>query len=310
MRLLTTLLLCLLAAGAARAETVTMTVAHDGRERRALVDLPDEAEGAPVVLALHGGLAGPRTIRRKARMTLQNEGWIVAFPYAVDDWNDGRTDWRGRPHDDADDIGFLRKLVGRLAEAGLADPERVYAAGPSIGGIMALRLVCDAPDLVAGAAVAIASFADGYECAPGPARPVLFIHSTEDPLILPGGGRIGGWNPLVAERGDTMAVDETLAILAERNGCTGYRPEPLPDHDPTDGSTVVLRRYLGCGARLEHYIVEGGGHTWPGATPSRLGERIVGRTNRDISATRVVEAFFRDLANSRELQRAEAPASR
>jgi polyhydroxybutyrate depolymerase len=305
------LVLCL-AAGPAAAEFATVTLEHEGRERRSLVDLPGEARDAPMVLALHGGLAGPHRIRQKSDLSLHREGWVVAWPYAVDDWNDGRTDWRGEPHDDADDIGFLRKLVGHFVEAGMVDPERVYVAGPSIGGIMALRLVCDAPDLVAGAAVAIAAFAEDYECRDGPARPVLFIHGTDDPLIDPDGGRIGGWNPLVAERGDVMGSAETMAILAERNGCAGFEAERLPDRVREDASTVVLRRYEGCEAPLLHYVVEGGGHTWPGATPSRLGERIVGATNRDFSATRAVEDFFRRLAadGAQRASATEAAASR
>ncbi|MEO0764055.1 MAG: hypothetical protein AAFZ09_20010, partial [Pseudomonadota bacterium] len=262
----------------------------------ALIDLQPDVEGAPVLIALHGGLAGPMTVRRKARVTLAREGWVVVWPYAIDDWNDGRTDWRGRPFDEADDIGFLRRLVGVLAEEGLVDRRRVYVAGPSIGGIMALRLMCDAPDLVAGIAVAIASFAEDYECRDGPAKPVMFIHSTEDPLVPPDGGRIGGWNPLVAERGDVMPVERTMEILARRNGCDGFAAERLPDRVVEDRSTVVLREYRDCREPLVHFIVEGGGHTWPGASPSGLGERIVGTTNRDFSATRAVEGFFKALA--------------
>ncbi|MEM9782997.1 MAG: hypothetical protein AAF899_11010 [Pseudomonadota bacterium] len=277
-------------------ETGILTLAHDGLERRALVDMAPNAEKAPVLIALHGGLAGPYTVRRKARVTLAREGWVVVWPFAIDDWNDGRTDWRGRPHDDADDIGFLRRLIDRLADAGVADPERVFVAGPSIGGIMALRLMCDAPDLVAGIAVAIAAFAEDYECRQGPAKPVLFIHGTEDDLVPPGGGRIGGWNPLVAERGNVMAVDRTMEIIARRNGCNGFEARALPDRVPSDGSTVEFRRYDGCDQPLVHFVVEGGGHTWPGSSPSGLGERIVGATNQDFSATQVVQDFFRAIA--------------
>ncbi|MEO1513344.1 MAG: poly(3-hydroxybutyrate) depolymerase-like protein, partial [Planctomycetota bacterium] len=70
----------------------------------------------------------------------------------------------------------------------------------------------------------------------------------------------------------------------------------LPDRVENDGSTVVRRAYQDCDAPLIHYIIEGGGHTWPGASPSGLGRRIVGETNQDISATREVEAFFKRLA--------------
>lgn len=294
--LLFALSLSLLAVPAAGFETSVLRLTHDGVQREALMDAPRDAARAPVLVVLHGGLAGPMTVRRKARVGLAREGWVVLWPSALGDWNDGRADWRGVPFDTADDIGFLRRLIDELATAGIADRNRVFFAGPSIGGIMVLRLLCDAPDLVAGAAVAIAALPDGGECQRGPARPVLYIHGTEDSLVPPDGGRIGGWNPLVRERGSVEPVDDTLERLAERNGCEGYDEEPLPNRVENDGSTVVRRAYQDCEAPLVHYIIEGGGHTWPGASPSGLGRRIVGETNQDISATREVEAFFKRLA--------------
>ena len=277
-------------------QTARLAIEHEGVEREALVDYNPTIAGAPVLIALHGGLAGPMTVRRKARVTLANEGWVVVWPSALGDWNDGRTNTEGQPYDSADDIGFLRKLVDELATRGFADPDRVFFAGPSIGGVMVLRLICDAPDLVAGAAVAIASFASGYECADGPPKPILYLHGTEDDLMPPEGGRIGGWNLLVKDRGWVRPVSETLETLSRRNGCDGFEESALPDTAKDDGSTVLLRSYQGCAAPLKHYVVEGGGHTWPGAEPSRLGSGIVGETNRDISATREIEAFFRKLA--------------
>lgn len=293
------LLVLLLIAPAAEAfETRRVTLSHEGITRQALLDIAPGVENAPVLVALHGGLAGPMTIRRKARVSLAAEGWAVLWPYAVDDWNDGRADAWGEPFDDADDIGFLRRLIGALAEGGMVDPQRVYWAGPSIGGIMVLRLLCEAPDLVAGAAVAIASLPEGKGCRPGPPKPILYIHGTEDSLVPPDGGRIGGWNPLVRERGRVRAVDETVALLAQRNGCQGYEEHALPDVVQDDGSTVALREYRGCAAPLVHYVVEGGGHTWPGASASGLGRRIVGETNYDFSATQAIERFFKELAGS------------
>lgn len=297
MRILTLAFACLCAAAPAAAfDTNRLVIEHDGLQREAIVDLRSDARNAPVLVALHGGLAGPRTIRRRARVSMANEGWIVVWPSAVDDWNDGRVDTEGKPYDNADDIGFLRKMIDELAQRGLADPDRVFWAGPSIGGVMALNLLCNAPDMVAGVAVAIASLPSGANCAEGPPKPVLYIHGTEDDLMPPGGGRIGGWSLLVRDRGWVRPVQDTLSELSARNRCDGYNEQALPDRAADDGSTVALRTYQGCAAPLVHYVVEGGGHTWPGSAPSRLGRRIVGETNQDFSATKVIEAFFRDLA--------------
>lgn len=281
---------------AASFETGRIAIEHDGIEREAIIDFRRDTRNAPVLVALHGGLAGPWTIRRKARVTLANEGWIVLWPSAIDDWNDGRVDTDGKPYDTADDVGFLRKMIGELAAQGLADPERIYWAGPSIGGVMVLNLLCNAPDLVAGAAVAIASLPSGATCATGPPKPILYLHGTDDDLMPPGGGRIGGWSLLVRDRGWVRPVSETLEELSARNRCSGFSETAIPDRVTEDGSIVLRRDYRDCAAPLVHFVVEGGGHTWPGSSPSGLGRRIVGETNQDISATREIEAFFRDLA--------------
>ncbi|MEM1276281.1 MAG: hypothetical protein AAGH74_07135 [Pseudomonadota bacterium] len=274
--------------------TRTITLLHDGIERQALIDANADLQDAPVLVVLHGGLAGPRTVRRRSGVGLAREGWVVLWPSALGDWNDGRVDADGEAYDKADDIGFLRKLIDDLAQAGIADPRRVYFAGPSIGGIMVLRLICDAPELLAGAAVAIASLPEGGSCKDGPPRPILYIHGTDDGIMPPDGGRIGGWSPLIRDRGWVEPVAKTMARLAGRNGCDGFREARLIDRVPDDASTVLWRSYEGCDAPLEHYIIEGGGHTWPGSGRSRL-SRIVGATNQDISATRLVEDFFKRL---------------
>lgn len=300
MRLLIAALIALfLAAPADAFESRMLRIQHDGLERRALMDARPDARNAPVLLVLHGGIAGPETVRRRARVGLAREGWIVLWPYAVDDWNDGRTTRFGAPYDDADDVGFMRALVADLARRGMADPERVFVAGPSLGGTMALRLICDAPDFIAGAAVAIASLPKGKDCPPGPPRPILYIHGTDDGIMPPDGGRIGGSSIFVRDRGRVASVDETLAILARRNGCADYAESRVPDRAPADGSTVRLREYRGCAAPLRHFIIDGGGHTWPGSGGSALGRSFIGATNQDISATREVEAFFKAIAAAR-----------
>jgi len=198
-------------------ESRVLSFEHDGIGRGALIDAQAGIQNAPMLVVLHGGIAGPYWVRRQAQVTLANEGWVVAWPEAVDDWNDGRTNAQGEPYDNADDIGFLRRMVEILADQGVVDPTKVFFAGPSIGGVMTLRMLCEAPDLVAGAAVAIASFAERYTCPDGPPKPVLYIHGTDDDIMDPTGGRIGGWNPLIRDRGRVEPVADTIAKLAERN---------------------------------------------------------------------------------------------
>jgi polyhydroxybutyrate depolymerase len=291
-------LLCLCAAPASARLGDILTVDHDGLERRAIIDRAPEARDAPLLVVLHGGIGSASMVRRRAGVRLWREGWVVAYPEAIDDWNDGRVYPSGDPVSTVDDVGFLRTMITDLAARGLVDPEQVFVAGPSIGGMMALRVLCDAPDLVAGVAVAIASLPVGADCPDGPARPFILIHGTEDEIVPPGGGRIGGNSIFIRERGSVRPIDETVSLITARNACDAVRETPLPDRAPDDGTVTIRRSYLGCAEPFEHFVVEGGGHTWPGDRPFRLGRSLVGATSQDFSATRLVENFFSALTQA------------
>jgi polyhydroxybutyrate depolymerase len=296
MRLIALLAALLTAAPAAAWETRRVTLEHDGRTRAAILDAARDLRDAPLLIVLHGGIGGASIVRRRAAVTLPARGWAVLWPEAVNDWSDGRRDRTGRLYDDEDDVGFLRALAEGLAAQGVVDLRRVYVAGPSIGGMMTLRMVCEAPDLVAGAAVAIAALPEGLDCPDAPPTPILFLHSTADEIVPPRGGRIGGDSMLVRDRGRVTPIDDTIAFFARRNRCGGYAETAIPDRDPTDGSTAVRRDYAGCAAPLIHYVVEGAGHTWPGSRPFRLGAALIGETNQDFAATAELERFFEGLA--------------
>lgn len=281
-------------------ESGRLTLIHDGRERTAILDAAPDLRDAPLLIVLHGGIGSAAFMRRRAGVTLDRRGWAVVWPEALDDWSDGRRDAYGRPYDDADDVGFLRALTERLAAQGVVDRRRVFVAGPSIGGMMALRMACEAADLIAGAVVAIAALPEGLDCPGAPAAaplPMLFLHGTADRIAPPEGGRIGGESVFIRDRGRIGPIDATVALFAARNRCDGYNEAALPDRDTEDGSRALRRDYRGCAAPLVHYVVEGGGHTWPGARPLRLGAALLGATNRDFSATAAVEAFLVGLAN-------------
>jgi polyhydroxybutyrate depolymerase len=46
------------------------------------------------------------------------------------------------------------------------------------------------------------------------------------------------------------------------------------------------------GATVQLYVVEGGGHTWPGSQFSQAGVAALGPTTFDIDANQVIWAFF------------------
>ena len=71
---------------------------------------------------------------------------------------------------------------------------------------------------------------------------------------------------------------------ATGNGCTG---DPQ-DEDVTD---TLIERTWDCPADgpVEFFIIEGGGHTWPGMQPALS---LLGKSTRRISANDLIWEFF------------------
>ena len=266
---------------------------HDGLKRFYLIERPDAEGPAPALVVLHGGGGSARQVRRHTGFTLDREGWVEIYPNAIEkQWNDGRTALSGGPLREGDDIGFLRRILKQLADDGVISRRRIYVTGPSNGGAMTQRLVCQAPELLAGAAPVIMNFPVGLDCPGRRAVPMLFILGTEDPLVPFHGGPITVGK---RDRGGVMPAPDTLAFYARRNGCAKAVQRQLPDVDPDDGTRVSRIDYRGCQTPLAALIAEGGGHTWAGAPDRPLLRRVVGITSRDISATAEIERFFLDL---------------
>jgi len=298
------LLLAALAAGSQASARVEfdkrlVTVAED--RRTYFLEHDDDVSGPkPVLLVLHGGGGWPEQARRHTGFGLAGLGWAVVYPRGRDkSWNDARTGEDGMPLRDIDDALFLEKTIQALAEEGIADPARVYAAGVSNGGMMIQRILCDRPELLAGVAIVAANYPIGLNCHVWKPTPTMFFHGTDDPLTSWAGGLVAA--KYKRDRGAASSASYALELAAVRNECSGWIEQPqvaLIDDD----TAVVRRDYEDCAAPLIHYIVRGGGHTWPGARPMPLIEGVVGPTSREIDATALIESFFVGFANQVETE--------
>ncbi|HUF87064.1 MAG TPA: hypothetical protein VMM59_06755 [Thermohalobaculum sp.] len=269
------ILAALLLAVTALPAAAQQAMQHGGETRHYYLEPPRGARPAPAIVVLHGGVTVPSRMRRIAHFTLHEKGWAEIYPVALGDH------WRA-----ASDLGFLRVLIERLAAEGLIDPTGVHFAGASDGGAMVLRLLCEAPGLAAGAAVVSMTMPEDLDCAGARPVPLLLVNGTADPVVPFAGGEAAG--------GRVLPARETAARLARLNGCGHFDEIAITDHDPGDGTRVTLHAYRGCTAPLRHYVIEGGGHTWPGNRVSAWVARRLGTTSRDISATFEIEAFFRE----------------
>jgi polyhydroxybutyrate depolymerase len=249
---------------------------------------------APLVLALHGAGSVPdiAALSRLAAVA-ERENFIVAFPQGVGDlWNDNALAFLAP--NVAEDVGFMRGVVEEIAAAAPVDRTRIYAVGMSNGGMMALRLGCEAADLFAGVAAVAATMplATAAQCRPARPVAVMLVNGTHDPLIPDAGGPIRYL--LFMRTGNNLSTMATMATWAALNGCAeSSGAEPLPDRDRTDGSRAVQIDYTDCrGAPLRLIRIARGGHTWPGG-PQFLPQFMVGRVNRDLDASEAIWDFFK-----------------
>jgi hypothetical protein len=89
---------------------------------------------------------------------------------------------------------------------------------------------------------------------------------------------------------EDRSVPEVLAVWAGRNGCDAApRIEEVADD-------VQRFSWTGCSgeADVQLYVIEGGGHSWPGSDVSMAAEAMIGPTSRSIRADELISAFFRD----------------
>jgi len=247
---------------------------------------------APLVLAFHGSNQTGAKLRAVSGFDALTANAFVAYLDGYrGHWNDARKSavFAARK-EGIDDVGFAEAVIENVSTRHDIGP--VYAAGYSNGGHMVIRLLHQAPHLLAGAAMLSATQPVpenmAIEAKPA-ALPILLFHGTRDPLVPYQGGTASLWG--FRPRGDGMSAPETAEYYARNNGVT---TEPVVRR--TEGRLPVVRTdYRQAGKPpVTLLTVEGGGHVIPG--PGRM-PLILGRTTRALAAVEEISRFF-DLAQA------------
>ena len=265
-----------------------------GLTRTYKIHLPTGYDGKksfPLVLAFHLGYMQGRDMERLTHLseTADKEGVIVVYP-------DGyKRCWAGpglvnpAQIEGVDDVAFVSALLDKMIDKLRVDQKRVYAVGICNGGFLVQMLGCRLYDRLA--AVAVAATAINIEfiewCQVKGRLPIMFFHGTEDTYILWEGGR--GQSGRVT----LMPVRTAVEKWAEINGCSSTPSISYMPDKADDGTRVRREVYPGCqdGTEVVLYLVEGGGHTWPGGW-QYIEEKTIGRTCRDIDASQLIWDFF------------------
>ena len=227
----------------------------------------------PLVLNFHGRGSDAATQERYSGLVpvAERVGFYLVSPEgtgAPRGWSAGAT-----PPGEVDDVAFVRELVGTLEATLCIDPARIYATGFSNGAFMASRLGCVMGDRIAAFAAVAGMEHSGEQCA-APV-PALAIHGTNDAIVPFNPGMVRQWFPYAGARGEAT-------LWAKQNGC-GSAPSV-----EKISTNVTRETYPGGKASVVLYVIQGGGHTWPGASDIPG----LGPTSREVSAAETIWAFF------------------
>lgn len=236
----------------------------------------------PVVVLLHGCLQTAQEFAHASRFpeVADRNGVLLVVPHQERRHNPRRCwRWYESAHQQrgSGEPGALAGIVTQVLgerERWRADPKRVYAAGISAGGAMAMILAATYPDVFAAVGVhsappyrsatrvmeALGAMAGRGE-APRPAAgqrmaPVVCVQGTEDDVVRPANG--------------DQVVEQWLAYraAADRGATRTVRSRRLRGRT-ADGTRYTVRRWYTTRGRasLEYWSVRGLGHAWSGGQP-------------------------------------------
>lgn len=273
----------------------------------------------PVVLSLHGSGENAEMQLNEGKWTelAEEEGFIVIAPEAVAIHKDRTLSAQGKSlgaigQGDAsnirwfaassdpisvygvDDVAYLCDLIDLFVDLGCADPARVYSTGLSHGAFMSIRLAVEAPEYIAGiGSVAGLITAEMAKKLTDKDVKLVFINGTADPIV-PHVGMIYS--------GVTWAhpVDDSIDLMLKAYGYTDLTitETQLEDVDTTDRTNITRYAYTAGDGSVPavKYMVNSGGHTWPGGTQYESAAWI-GHLCKDAQASRLIWDELKDVTN-------------
>lgn len=270
-----------------------------GLRRTYVLVRPDSVPSpVPLIIVYHGGGQTAAEARRYARFDefAEKEKYVVVYAQGLgNNWNDGRTsgDLSLRAAANADDVEFTLQIIEQLEAEGLADPARIFLTGASNGGMMAMRAGCALSHRIAGIAPVVANRPAEWRC-DAKRMPALFIHGTDDAYMPFAGGHVAGQKS-IRDLGQVLSVDDTIVDFKRINGCAAVKETNTLDNVGRDDTKAVVTDYDCKKAPLKHIVIEGGGHTWPGARGRLVTELLLGNTSEEVNATAEIWNFFKSI---------------
>jgi polyhydroxybutyrate depolymerase len=254
-------------------------------------------KGAPLVLVMHGSGEGIQQIRTGTGYSFERladaHGFAVVYPKSfASDWNDcssiGDYEVNGVS---VDDTVFLGAMVDKLVDEIGLDRARVYAAGVSNGGSMAMRLALEDPTRYRAVAAVIANVPapQNFQCKPvAQTTSVMIMNGTKDPLVPYAGGEVNLLG-LFYKGGQVLHSLASAQYFAARNQLAG-EPKFSRTQAP-EGISVEQSRWSNGGrTEVELVSIVGGGHGLP--QPYARRPRLLGPSPMAPDGPAMIWAFF------------------
>ena len=261
--------------------TGPIAISSGSLQRSYLLSVPSPPPTTParLIVNLHG--AGSDAQQQAIYSTLATKGPARGFVVVTPDATGQPQQWNVVGQTKADDVTFIHDLLADVSRRACVDTTHVYATGLSSGAAMSSLLACkDGARFTTIAPVSGVVYLP-FECADGPPVNVIAFHGTTDFVLPINGGSVFGGGGV-----SYPGAPQGMAGWADRDACA-----PTPDTTPVSAH-VTLEQWPRCaqGATVELYVIDGGGHTWPGAFPVPL----LGNTTTEINATDIIlDAFSR-----------------
>ncbi len=240
------------------------------RKYKLFVPVRDGIEPRPLLLLLHGCTQDPDDFARGTRMNAlaQEHGCFVAYPAQPQSANTSRC-WNWFRSGDQErgngEPAILAGLVEEIAATHPIDRDRMFVAGMSAGGAMAVILGATYPELFAAvgvhsglpygaardlpSALAAMRAANPVSRTGAPSVPTIVFHGDADTTVHPCNG-------------ERVAADSVANPSAT---------EPAAAREVTRGTSAGGREFTrtqlrGPDGRVdsEHWLVHGAGHAWSG----------------------------------------------
>lgn len=230
----------------------------------------DAARGTrPLVVMLHGCTQNPDDFAVGTGMNerAREQGFFVLYPEQAQAANPSRCwNWFKHNHQrrERGEAALIATLTQSIVDSYGIDPNRVYIAGLSAGGVMAAQVACAFPEMFAAVGVhsglppgvarslpeGLAAMKGGTAEQPRTAMPVpvIVFHGDSDATVHP--------------RNGTAVVDAVLnSSLSSPETTVDVEPLTLPA-----GQRCTRSRWRADdgGVIAEHWLVHGGGHAWFG----------------------------------------------